>query len=88
MIGETGCRMGQQDGRAQFRILMVDDDQIDRRAVRRALGERYALVEAENGEQALGMIDHSLPDCILLDYNIPAPIRWLSSMIFERGRRS
>jgi phosphoserine phosphatase RsbU/P len=54
-----------------LRILMVDDDQCDRRSVQRALGDRYGLVEAENGHQALQLVDAQQPDCILLDYNIP-----------------
>ncbi len=55
----------------QLRVLIVDDDQVDRRAVRRALGDGYVLIEAEDGKQALGIINSERPDCILLDYNIP-----------------
>jgi sigma-B regulation protein RsbU (phosphoserine phosphatase) len=54
-----------------LRILMVDDDQCDRRSVQRALGNRYGLVEAENGSQAKRLVDVQTPDCILLDYHIP-----------------
>ena len=54
-----------------LQILMVDDDQIDRRNVQRALGGRYGLVEAENGREARRLADAHQPDCILLDYNIP-----------------
>ena len=54
-----------------LRILMVDDDQIDRRSVQRALGDRYGLVEAEDGHEALRLASAHQPDCILLDYNIP-----------------
>ncbi len=54
-----------------LRILMVDDDQIDRRNVQRALGGRYGLVEAENGREAHRLADAHQPDCILLDYHIP-----------------
>jgi sigma-B regulation protein RsbU (phosphoserine phosphatase) len=57
--------------RAQVRILMIDDDQVDRRAVRRALGSTYAVTEAENGQQARQSFDNAPPDCVLLDYNIP-----------------
>jgi phosphoserine phosphatase RsbU/P len=54
-----------------LQILMVDDDQVDRRSVQRALGTRYGVVEAENGDQAKRLVDVQQPDCILLDFNIP-----------------
>jgi phosphoserine phosphatase RsbU/P len=50
---------------------MIDDDQVDRRTVERALRDRYQLVEAENGNQARTAIASRPPDCILLDYDIP-----------------
>jgi phosphoserine phosphatase RsbU/P len=57
--------------RSQVRVLMVDDDHVDRRAVCRALGSAYLVTEAENGHQARQSFDADLPDCVLLDYNIP-----------------
>ncbi len=57
--------------RPQVRVLMVDDDLVDRRAVRRALGEGYVVTEAEDGSQARRSFDSAVPDCVLLDYNIP-----------------
>jgi sigma-B regulation protein RsbU (phosphoserine phosphatase) len=50
---------------------MIDDDQVDRRGVQRALGTCYRLIEAEDGIQARKAIASEPPDCILLDYNIP-----------------
>src|SRR5580698_4884010 len=57
--------------RPQVRVLMVDDDLVDRRAVRRALGEGFVVTEAVNGSQARQSFDSAQPDCVLLDYNIP-----------------
>ena len=57
--------------RPQVRVLMVDDDLVDRRAVRRALGEGFVVTEAEDGSQARQSFDSAVPDCVLLDYNIP-----------------
>ncbi len=57
--------------RPQVRVLMVDDDLVDRRAVCRALGEGYVVTEAEDGSQARRSFDSAVPDCVLLDYNIP-----------------
>jgi sigma-B regulation protein RsbU (phosphoserine phosphatase) len=55
----------------QIRVLMIDDDQVDRRAVCRALGTAYQVTEAENGREARQSFDSTPPDCVLLDYNIP-----------------
>ena len=57
--------------RPQIRVLMVDDDLVDRRAVRRALGSGYLVIEAEDGCQARQSFESAPPDCVLLDYNIP-----------------
>jgi phosphoserine phosphatase RsbU/P len=55
----------------QIRVLMIDDDQIDRRAVCRALGTAYLVTEAVNGHEARQSFDAAPPDCVLLDYHIP-----------------
>ena len=67
-----------------LRILVVDDDEIDRMLVGRALkrsGLSSALFEAEQGEQALHFLRNERefqdrekaprPDLILLDLNMP-----------------
>ncbi len=57
------------------RILVVDDDTVDRKAVRRALAAdaEYAFVvsEADTGAQGLQLARAERPDCILLDYHLP-----------------
>jgi phosphoserine phosphatase RsbU/P len=53
------------------RVLMVDDDLVDRRAVRRALGASYVVTEAENENEVRQSFACDPPDCVLLDYNIP-----------------
>ena len=55
----------------QTRVLLVDDDQIDRRAVRRALGLAYIVTEAQDGAEAREFFHSAPPDCVLLDYHIP-----------------
>lgn len=55
-------------------LLVVDDDIIDRRAIRRALriAERpIAITEAEDSAGALALIETQIFDCVLLDYRLP-----------------
>jgi two-component system sensor histidine kinase UhpB len=58
-----------------IRILLVEDDLVDRMACKRALaadsGRRYAVFEADTGTQGLQLAAEQRPDCILLDYNLP-----------------
>lgn len=56
----------------QRKILIVDDDEKIRRALKSILSSRkYETVPAENGEQAIDLaIDH-VPDLIILDISLP-----------------
>jgi signal transduction histidine kinase len=57
-----------------LRILVVDDDDVDRMAVKRALkstGLDATVTEAENAEAALRMLEKQAFDCALLDYRMP-----------------
>lgn len=59
----------------RIRILLVDDDAVDRMACRRALQQHptyvFELYEADTGGQGLQLVcDHEF-DCILLDYHLP-----------------
>ncbi|NQZ13009.1 MAG: response regulator, partial [Algicola sp.] len=60
------------DGR-QFRILLVDDEPVNRQVLHNYLSMRnYQLVEAAGGEQALKIIHDSEPfDLVLLDIMMP-----------------
>lgn len=56
-------------------VLIVDDDQVGRRFLRKALSNdrdcTYVCSEAETVAQGLGLIETEPPDCVLLDYNLP-----------------
>ncbi len=52
-------------------LLLIDDDDIDREAVRRLLIPTYTVREAPTGKLALKMAKAHAPDCILLDYWLP-----------------
>lgn len=57
-----------------FRILIVDDDVVDRLAVRRALtkaGIQFELSEAKNCAEAIALIQELPSDCVFLDYCLP-----------------
>lgn len=57
------------------RVLLVEDDVVDRIACRRALqqhpGYEFELYEADTGGQGLQMAHEHEFDCILLDYHLP-----------------
>jgi PAS domain S-box-containing protein len=57
-----------------LRILLVDDDEIDRMAVRRSLlkaGLEVAIVEANNCAQAIAILKNTDFDCVFVDYRLP-----------------
>jgi len=52
--------------------LVVDDSRVVRKVARRILeAHGYAVAEAGDGQQALDSCRQSLPDCVLLDWNMP-----------------
>jgi diguanylate cyclase (GGDEF)-like protein len=58
----------------QLRILVVDDEDIDRMALRRMLeksGLNVTLREAECAAEAFDIISKEQFDCVLLDYHLP-----------------
>ena len=61
--------------KAEIRVLVVEDDLVDRMACRRALAQdtdnEFVLFEAETGHEGLQLAHAQKPDCILLDYHLP-----------------
>ena len=54
------------------RIMVVDDAKINRQILMAILGDEYEYVEAENGRQAIHMLQQDLNiDLMLLDINMP-----------------
>jgi two-component system, chemotaxis family, chemotaxis protein CheY len=52
--------------------LLVDDSSVIRKVARRILEDLgFSIVEAEDGEQALAACRRSMPDAVLLDWNMP-----------------
>jgi signal transduction histidine kinase len=55
-------------------ILLIDDDEVDRQAVRRALSASdltWVLTEATNAAEGLALAGEKAFDCVLLDYRLP-----------------
>ncbi|MBA3464369.1 MAG: response regulator [Deltaproteobacteria bacterium] len=58
----------------RIRILMIDDDLVDRLAIRRAIeqsGLSCDITEASSGEDALTIVKSQSFDCLLLDHDLP-----------------
>ena len=53
------------------KVLIVDDDPLNRSLLRRVLGTSYALTEAESGPRALALVASEDPDVVLLDVMMP-----------------
>lgn len=54
------------------RVLIADDDESVRRLLRVTLSpDCFEIVEARDGEHALGLIDGKVPDLVLLDWKMP-----------------
>ncbi len=52
-------------------VLVVDDEPMIRDLIREALGDRYRIVEASSGEEALRLLESSRPDLMILDIMMP-----------------
>lgn len=74
-----------------IRLLLVDDDEVDRLAIKRALTQfldnAFEVFEAETGEQGLKFARSEKPDCILLDYHLPDfnGVEFLGELAEETG---
>lgn len=77
-----------------IRLLIIDDDIVDRKACQRALTQnpdyQFVLSEAETGREGLQLAHSERPDCILLDYHLPDidGLEFLSELRGETGEIS
>ena len=55
----------------KYRILVVDDDEDTRHMLHLALQERYEVVEATDGLDALSRLEDLEPDVAIIDYKMP-----------------
>jgi len=77
--------------KASIRLLLVEDDQVDRLACKRALTQHpdcdFVIFEAETGDQGLKLARTQQIDCILLDYHLPDlnGLEFLAELTEETG---
>jgi two-component system chemotaxis response regulator CheY len=65
--------------------LVVDDSRVVRKVARRILeANGFAVTEAGDGQQALDACRGGLPDCVLLDWNMPV----MDGITFLKALRS
>ena len=60
---------------ASCRILIIDDSEDDREAIRRMLSRAtpnaYEIIEADGSEEGIRLFHETRPHCVLLDYSLP-----------------
>jgi diguanylate cyclase (GGDEF)-like protein/PAS domain S-box-containing protein len=75
----------------KIRILIVEDDSVDRLGCRRALAQHpeieFEFIEAETGREGLQLAATRKPDCILLDHHLPdlTGLEFLAELAAESG---
>lgn len=75
------------DAARVLRVLIVDDDQVDRIAIRRALSSATAAVELSEADgvlPAIELLTTQAVDCVFLDYHLPDG----DGLTFLRGLRA
>lgn len=83
--------MLETSNKPMIRVLLVEDDQIDRMACKRALAQHqdyeFIVFEAETGNQGLKLLGEERIDCVLLDYHLPdlTGVEFLSELAEATG---
>ena len=68
--------------------LVVDDSSVIRKVARRILEDlEFSISEAEDGKEALDLCRQSMPDAVLLDWNMPVMdgMEFLTALRQESG---
>lgn len=66
-----GEKLEAEDVDADALIMIVDDDEINSKAVMNMLQEEYRVLAAMSGKEAFELLKEQLPDLILLDVHMP-----------------
>ena len=54
-----------------IKLLLIDDNEDFRVALRHLLSSSFEVIEAGNGEQALEKLDSEFPDIVIVDLDMP-----------------
>lgn len=65
---ESGSLFG---GGNKPKILVIEDNEVDRKIIEKALGSKYDPISADNAEDGLKLAREVSPNLILLDMNLP-----------------
>jgi DNA-binding response OmpR family regulator len=86
-VSEPTDRPSPGSSRRGNRILLVDDDPTVRDSLNDVLeSEGYVVITAENGQQALELIDKLPVDLVMLDLNMPIKNGWDTFERLTAGR--
>ena len=70
-------------------ILLVEDNELNRDMLSRRLARRgYAVLVAENGEEAQSMASAHVPDLILMDIGLPEMDGWQATRLLKKNQRT
>jgi len=59
------------DAKGKKKLLIADDEPNIRLMVRRTFEQRYVVLEAKNGKEAVDLALHHVPDVIIMDVMMP-----------------
>lgn len=72
LVGEANNNSGIKVGnRTRKQILIVDDSALAVRSIKNMLDKKYDIIVATSGQKAVLQAKNSVPDLILLDYEMP-----------------
>ena len=54
-----------------YRILTVDDSEMNHKIISKILGDQYLQVDVSSGKECLGEVEKQIPDLVLLDVTMP-----------------
>ena len=71
--------MSDQAGTGGRKVLVADDDPSVLYSVKRVLGDKYTVIEASNGNEAINLAKSHRPDIILMDIMMPEKDGYIAS---------
>ena len=66
-----GLALSETEQQSKACIMLVDDDEINAKAVTSMLQENYRILWAKSGSEAFALLEKQIPDLILLDVHMP-----------------